>query len=77
MRLHDSLPRNRIFQVASLSSGQAFGALANEMLALSGRLFWQEESYDHLVRNEREFERIRFYIEHNPVRARLVMEADQ
>ena len=50
---------------------------ANEMLALTGCPFWQEESYDHLVRNNREFERIRFYIEHNPVRAGLVMEADQ
>ena len=50
---------------------------ANEMLALTGRPFWQEESYDHLVRNERAFERIRFYIEHNPVRAGLVKEADR
>jgi putative transposase len=50
---------------------------ANEMLALTGCRFWQEESYDHLVRNEREFERIRFYIEHNPVRACLVKEADR
>ena len=50
---------------------------ANEMLALTGCPFWQEESYDHLVRNEREFERIRFYIEHNPVRAGLVKEADR
>jgi len=31
---------------------------ANVMLALTGRRFWQEESYDHLVRHEREFERI-------------------
>jgi REP element-mobilizing transposase RayT len=50
---------------------------ANEMLALTGCPFWQEESYDHLVGNEREFERIRLYIEHNPVRAGLVKEADQ
>ena len=50
---------------------------ANEMLALTGCPFWQEESYDHLVRNEREFERIRLYIEHNPVRAGLVREAEQ
>ncbi len=50
---------------------------ANEMLALTGRPFWQEESYDHLVRNQKEFERVRFYIEHNPVRAGLVKEADQ
>jgi len=50
---------------------------ANEMLAFTGCPFWQKESYDHLVRNESEFERIRFYIEHNPVRAGLVKEADQ
>jgi REP element-mobilizing transposase RayT len=50
---------------------------ANEMLTLTGCPFWQEESYDHLVGNEREFERIRLYIEHNPVRAGLVKEGDQ
>jgi putative transposase len=48
---------------------------ANARLALTGRPFWQEESYDHLVRNGREFERIRNYIEENPVRAGLVKEA--
>jgi REP element-mobilizing transposase RayT len=32
---------------------------ANAMLALTGTPFWQEESYDHLVRNGREFEKIR------------------
>lgn len=45
------------------------------MLARTGCPFWQEESYDRLVRNDRELERIRFYIEHNPVR--LVQEAEQ
>jgi putative transposase len=50
---------------------------ANEMLALTGCPFWQEESYDRLVRNDREFERIRLDIEQNPVRAGLVTEADQ
>jgi len=34
---------------------------ANAMLALTGKTFWQEESYDHLVRNQREFDRIRNY----------------
>jgi putative transposase len=48
---------------------------ANLMLALTGRPFWQEESYDHVVRQEREFERIRSYIEENPVRAGLVRQA--
>ena len=31
-----------------------------------------EESYDHLVRNGKEFEKIRRYIEENPVRAGLI-----
>lgn len=48
---------------------------ANTMLALVGNTFWQEESYDHLVRHEREFEKIVNYIENNPVRAGLVKEA--
>ena len=50
---------------------------ANIMLALTGRSFWQEESYDHLVRNESEFEKIRSYIEENPVRAGLLAEANR
>jgi REP element-mobilizing transposase RayT len=50
---------------------------ANTMLALTGSPFWQEESYDHLVRHEREFNRIRNYIEGNPVRAGLVKEASE
>jgi REP element-mobilizing transposase RayT len=50
---------------------------ANAMLGLTGRPFWQEESYDHLVRHEREFEKIRDYIEGNPVRAGLVSETSE
>ncbi len=48
---------------------------ANLILGLTGSSFWQEESYDHLVRSDREFEQIRQYIENNPVRAGLVQEA--
>ncbi len=48
---------------------------ANSMLGSTGRAFWQEESYDHLVRHEREFDKIRAYIEENPVRAGLVVAA--
>ena len=44
------------------------------MLARTGNPFWQEESYDHLIRNAAEGERIRWYIEQNPVRAGLVRE---
>ena len=42
---------------------------ANRILGSTGR-FWQDESYDHLVRDG-EFEGIRQYIEWNPVRAGL------
>lgn len=50
---------------------------ANMILGLTGRSFWQEESYDHVVRNEGEFEKIRRYIEENPVRAGLAREAGE
>jgi len=43
----------------------------NRMLGLTGRPFWQDESYDRLVRNDAEFRRIANYIEMNPVRAGL------
>ncbi len=47
---------------------------ANEMLMRTGRPFWQEESYDRLIRDGQEFLRIQRYIEWNPVRAGLVSE---
>lgn len=50
---------------------------SNEMPVLTGQPFWQAESYDHLVRRERESEKIRNYIEMNPVRAGLVAEASE
>jgi len=50
---------------------------ANIKLALTGKTFWQEESYDHVVRQEREFQSIRNYIEENPVRAGLVCQASE
>jgi putative transposase len=50
---------------------------ANALLALTGRPFWQEESYDRLARDQREFNQIQYYIEQNPVRAGLVKEAGE
>jgi REP element-mobilizing transposase RayT len=50
---------------------------ANKMMGTTGQPFWQEESYDHLVRSDVEFERIRRYIEQNPVNAGLVATAEQ
>jgi putative transposase len=41
---------------------------ANKLLGRAGTPFWQKESYDHWVRNEAEWYRIKAYIENNPVR---------
>ena len=50
---------------------------ANQVLGTHGRVFWQDESYDHLVRSDVELERIREYIERNPVTAGLAATAGQ
>ncbi len=44
---------------------------ANRLLGLSGNPFWQDESYDRLVRDQSEFDRIARYIEANPLRSGL------
>jgi REP element-mobilizing transposase RayT len=45
------------------------GHKAKDILPALKTPFWQDESYDHLVRNEAEFERVKRYIEWNPVNA--------
>jgi putative DNA methylase len=50
---------------------------ANELLGRHGQAFWQDESYDHLVRSEAQFDRIQSYIEENPVKAGLVAEVQR
>ncbi len=73
-----------------LSDGESYHALpsilqslkrytarrSNELLGRRGR-FWQEESYDHFVRNSDEHQRIVHYIRNNPVKAGLVTHADE
>jgi putative DNA methylase len=49
---------------------------ANKILGRSGT-FWQDESYDHWVRDEDELIRIVEYIAANPVKAGLVQEPHQ
>jgi len=44
---------------------------ANEILGRRGKPFWQDESFDHWVRTEKEFGNIFRYIEWNPVSAGL------
>jgi putative DNA methylase len=51
------------------------GHQANRVLSRHAP-FWQQESYDHLVRDQEQFRRIRNYIENNPVKAGLVQSAE-
>ena len=44
---------------------------ANRLLGLPGQSFWQDESYDYLVRGQEEFERMENYILQNPLRVGL------
>ena len=50
---------------------------SNLLLGRAGEPFWQHESYDHWVRNEREFQRIAAYIEKNPVSAGLAVTPEE
>ena len=49
----------------------------NTILGRAGRPFWQDESFDHWVRTEKEFGNIVRYIEWNPVSAGLVARPEQ
>lgn len=49
---------------------------ANRLLDRAGQSFWQRESYDHLVRDEKELERVCTYTINNPVRAGLCERAE-
>lgn len=64
-------PRSPLAKITNAVKGIA-ARDANVILHRAGRLFWQDESFDHWIRNSAEFERIRHYIEWNPVRAGLV-----
>jgi putative transposase len=50
---------------------------ANRILNRTGQRFWQQESFDHWVRDDGEFYRIIAYIENNPVKAGLVAKAEE
>ena len=50
---------------------------ANEILGRTGQKSWAEESYDHWVRDEKDFQKIIAYIERNPVSAGLVEKIEE
>jgi len=49
---------------------------ANRLVKRTGQTFWQDESFDHWSRDQKEFLRIVAYIENNPVKAGLVKSAE-
>ena len=68
----DEIPENytQLDKVMKLiKGGSAYEA--NKILGRRGT-FWQKDSYDHYVRNEKEFYNIVNYILENPVKAKLV-----
>ncbi|MBV8841744.1 MAG: transposase [Bryobacterales bacterium] len=67
-----ALPRVSLAKITGWIKGVS-ARQANLMLGRTGS-FWQHESFDHWVRDSREFERIANYIRYNPVRAGLSKE---
>ncbi|MFI5059556.1 MAG: transposase, partial [Candidatus Acidiferrales bacterium] len=63
-------PRVPLAKITGVLKGVA-ARDANATLDRIGRPFWQDETFDHWLRNPAEFERIRHYIEWNPVSAGL------
>src|SRR6266481_5528513 len=49
---------------------------ANKVLGRTGKIFWQDESFDHWIRTSAEFEKVRAYLERNPVKAGLAVRAE-
>ena len=53
------------------------GRVANQILARTGKPFWQDESFDHWVRSPEELQDLIHYVENNPVKAGLVETKEQ
>ena len=60
-----------------LKSWKGFTAReANRLLKRTGKVFWQTESYDHLIRNDEDLHRCCHYTTSNPVNAHLCKQAE-
>ena len=64
-------PQSPLAQIMRQIKG-ASAREANLILGRTGMRFWQDESFDHWIRNPEEWQRVRAYIERNPVVAGLV-----
>jgi putative transposase len=65
------LPKTTVAEIMRWLKGST-ARKANQLLERTGRPFWQDESYDHWVRSDKEFGRVVCYIEENPVSAGLL-----
>lgn len=73
----ESLPKGKSPREVIMHSLKSFTAKeCNKVLGLQGR-FWQQESYDHWIRDDEELERVIAYILHNPVRAGLAVSPER
>ena len=68
---HEPIRLSRIMQHIKGASAVEI----NRALQRTGT-FWQHESFDHVIRDAREFQRIAHYIENNPVKAGLCAEPE-
>lgn len=69
---HSDLPLGRIMQSLKRHTARQ----ANLTLGREGS-FWQDESYDHVIRDNEEYKRIIHYVLENPVKAGLVPKWDE
>jgi len=67
----DLLPLHKIMQSLKRHTARE----SNLVLGREGA-FWQDESYDHVIRDNAEFERIVNYVLENPVKAGLVSKGE-
>ena len=61
----------QVWLTTATKDGKKLSALQiNRVLSRTGR-FWQDESFDHLVRSPAAFDKFRRYIAENPLKAKL------
>ena len=70
------LPKAPVLHKVMQDMKKFTGLHCNRQIARDGQ-FWEDESYDHVVRQDGEFYRILNYILQNPVKARFVKEWQQ
>jgi len=68
-------PKVDLSEITKAIKGRS-ARICNQILGRRGQPFWQAESYDHWVRSQGSFEKIRLYIERNPVVAGLAENSD-